>query len=138
VGIGKLDKKGVISCGLAGFALHLCDKSHCAFENSALLCCALTGQDGLTVGLTNERRGDSCLSISVYFGVDCRRCDNRIPLVEVISGPRIYQWFVPRVPPFEVQCDKCGCSRTYRDRHVIVFESPTIDNFETHPAFDNV
>jgi hypothetical protein len=78
------------------------------------------------------------LTTSVYFGVDCRRCDNRIPLVEVISGPRIYQWYVPHIPPFEVRCGECGCCRTYRYRHVIVFEAPTLAEFETHPAFENV
>jgi hypothetical protein len=30
------------------------------------------------------------LTTSVYFGVWCRRCDNRITLVEVISGPKTY------------------------------------------------
>jgi hypothetical protein len=78
------------------------------------------------------------LTTSVYFGVECRSCDNRIPLVEVISGPRIYQWFVPRLPPFEVRCEKCGISRTYHHRQVIVFEAPTIEDFEAHPAFKNV
>ena len=78
------------------------------------------------------------MTTSVYFGVECRRCDNRIPLVEVISGPRIYQWYVPRIPPFEVCCERCGTARTYRYRHVIVFEAPTLDDFETHPAFVNV
>lgn len=78
------------------------------------------------------------MTTSVYFGIDCRRCDHRIPLVEVISGPRIYQWFVPKIPPFEVRCENCGASRTYRDRHVIVFEAPTIEDLETHPAFRNV
>jgi hypothetical protein len=75
---------------------------------------------------------------SVYFGVCCRRCDNRIALVEVISGPRIYQWFVPRIPPFEVRCENCGISRTYRYRHVVVFEAPALENLETHPAFRHV
>ena len=60
------------------------------------------------------------------ISVCCRRCDNRIALVEVISGPRIYQWFVPRIPPFEVRCEKCGASLTYRYRHVIVFEAPPL------------
>ena len=78
------------------------------------------------------------MTTSVYFGIDCRRCDHRIPLVEVISGPRIYQWFVPQIPPFEVRCENCGASRTYRDRHVIVFEAPTIEDLETHAAFRNV
>ena len=75
---------------------------------------------------------------SVYFGVYCRRCDHRIALVEVISGPKIYQWFVPRIPPFEVRCESCGTSRTYRYRHVIVFEAPALENLETHPAFRHV
>lgn len=57
---------------------------------------------------------------------------------EVISGPRIYQWFVPRIPPFEVRCGKCGSCQTYRYRHVIVFEAPTFAEFEAHPAFENV
>ena len=83
-------------------------------------------------------RAEVLLSTSVYFGIDCRRCDKRIPLVEVISGPRIYQWFVPRVPPFEVRCESCGSSRIYRFRHVIVFEAPTIEDLDTHPAFRNV
>jgi hypothetical protein len=78
------------------------------------------------------------LTTSVYFGVECRRCDQRIALVEVISGPRIYQWLVPRVPPFEVDCDNCGTSRRYGYRHLIVFESPTLENFETHPAFEHI
>jgi hypothetical protein len=75
---------------------------------------------------------------SVYFGVDCRRCDHRIPLVEVISGPRVYQWFVPSIPPFEVCCKECGTSHSYRSRHVIVFEAPTVEDLECHPAFRNV
>jgi DNA-directed RNA polymerase subunit RPC12/RpoP len=78
------------------------------------------------------------LTTSVYFGIDCRRCDQRIPLVEVISGPRIYQWFVPRVRPFQVRCERCGSTRIYRFRHVIVFEAPTIEDLDTHPAFRNV
>ena len=81
---------------------------------------------------------EGLLTTSVYFGIDCRQCDHRIPLVEVISGPRVYQWFVPRLPPFEVRCVKCGACRTYRCRHVIVFEAPTVDDLETHPAFRNV
>jgi hypothetical protein len=78
------------------------------------------------------------MDTSVYFGVECRGCENRIALVEVISGPRIYQWFVPRVPPFEVRCESCGTSRTYRLRHVIVFEAPTLDYLEPHPTFHYV
>ena len=78
------------------------------------------------------------MTTSVYFGIDCRRCDQRIPLVEVISGPRIYQWFVPRAPPFQVRCESCGSTKTYRFRHVIVFEAPTIEDLDTHPAFRNV
>ena len=81
--------------------------------------------------------GEVFMDASVYFGVRCRRC-NRIALVEVTSGPRISQWFVPRIPPFEVQCEKCGTSLTYRSRHVIVFEAPTLENLDTHPAFRNV
>lgn len=79
--------------------------------------------------------GEVFVDTSVYFGVYCRCCDNRIALVEVISGPRIYQWFVPRIPPFEVRCEKCGASLTYRYRHVIVFEAPTLEDLDTHPAF---
>jgi hypothetical protein len=78
------------------------------------------------------------MSTSVYFGVDCRRCDHRIPLVEVVSGPRVYQWFVPCISPFEVYCQKCGTSHTYRARHVIVFEASTVENLQCHPAFSNV
>jgi hypothetical protein len=37
-----------------------------------------------------------------------------------------------------VHCDKCGCSSTYRYRHVIVFEAPTVEDFETHPTFEKV
>lgn len=82
--------------------------------------------------------GEVLVDTSVYFGVCCRRCDHRIALVEVISGPKIYLWFVPRVPPFEVRCENCGVAQTYRYRHVIVFEVPTLDNLETHPAFRHV
>lgn len=89
-------------------------------------------------GQTAIERAEVPLTTSVYFGIDCRRCDHRIPLVEVISGPRIYQWYVPRIPPFEVCCEKCGTARTCRSLHVIVFEAPTLDDFETHPAFANV
>src|SRR5215470_10717053 len=46
------------------------------------------------------------------FRNDYRQCDHRIPPVEVISGSRIYQWFVPHVVPFEVRCEKCGFVRT--------------------------
>jgi hypothetical protein len=69
------------------------------------------------------------LPTSVYFGVDGRQCDNRIPLVEVISGSRIYQWFRSDVSPFEVRCGMCGVSRIYRYRHVIVFGAPTYEPF---------
>jgi len=79
--------------------------------------------------------GEVVVDTSVYFGVCCRRCDTRIALVEVISGPRIYQWFVPRIPPFEVHCEHCDVVQTYRYRHIIVFEAPTLENLETHPAF---
>jgi hypothetical protein len=79
--------------------------------------------------------GEVLVDTSVYFGVCCRRCDNRIALVEVISGPRIYQWFVPRIPPFEVRCNHCGVTQTYRYRHIIVFEFPTLENLETRAAF---
>lgn len=78
------------------------------------------------------------MTTSVYFGIDCRRCDHRIPLVEVISGPRIHRWFIPCVPPFVVRCERCGESRTYRFRHLIVFEAPTVEDLQTHPAFRNV
>ena len=89
-------------------------------------------------GHTAIERAEVLLTTSVYFGIDCRRCDHRIPLVEVISGPRVYQWFVPPVPAFKVRCENCGHSRAYRHRHVIVFEAPTIEDLETHPAFRNV
>jgi len=59
-------------------------------------------------------------------------------LVEIISGPRIYRWFFRRVPPFEVRCNKWGFSRAYPYRHLIVFEAHTMENFETHWAFENV
>ena len=98
---------------------------------------AFDGPEG-TPGRGALKHAEVFLSTSVYFGVDCRRCDHRIPLVEVISGPRVYQWFVPRLPPFEVRCTNCGTSRTYRSRHVIVFAAPTIEDFETHLAFERV
>ena len=75
------------------------------------------------------------LDTCVYFGIYCRVCDNRIPLVEVISGPKVYQWFVPNIPRFQVHCDQCGVSRIYHSRHVFVFEAQTLTNFWKHPAF---
>jgi|ERR1017187_4160024 hypothetical protein len=41
------------------------------------------------------------LTYLCVFGVWCRRCDNRIALVEVTSRPKIYQWFIPRLPRFK-------------------------------------
>ena len=78
------------------------------------------------------------MDTSVYFGVDCRQCDHRIALVEVISGPRMYQWLIPHISQFEVQCPSCGTSKTYSYRHVIVFETATLKNFDAHPAFQSV
>lgn len=78
------------------------------------------------------------MTTSVYFGVTCGGCDERIRLVEVISGPRIYQWYVPQIPPFEVRCPHCGTARTYRYRHIEVFSADTIEYFQEHPAFRNV
>ena len=58
--------------------------------------------------------------------------------VEVVSGPRVYQWIVAGIPPFEVGCEKYGTSRTDRSRHLTVFEAPTVEDLECHPAFRNV
>ena len=111
-----------------------CDKSHCGPRISGLAYSAPNRLEArgrvYAIG-----RAEVLLTTSVYFGIDCQRCDHRIPLVEVISGPRLYQWFVPRVPPFEVRCESCGVSRIYRSRHVIVFEATTIEDLDTHPAF---
>jgi hypothetical protein len=79
-------------------------------------------------------RAEVLLTTSVYFGIDCGRCDHRNPLVEVISGLQDLQWFVPRVPPFEVHCGNCGASRTRRQRHVILLEAPTIEDLEDLPG----
>ena len=60
--------------------------------------------------------------------------NHRIPRVEVISGPQDLQWFSARLPPFEVHCGNCGASRTYRQRHAILFEAPTIEDIEDLPG----
>jgi hypothetical protein len=78
------------------------------------------------------------MDTSVYFGVECRGCENRIAQVEVISGPRIYQWFVPRVPPFEVRRGELRDISNLSSSARIVFEAPTLDYLETHPTFHYV
>jgi len=89
-------------------------------------------------GHTAIERAEVRLITSGYFGIDRRRCDHPIPLVEVISGPRIHQWLVPQIPDFEVHCENRGAfPRTCRRRRVTVFEAPTSEDLETHPAFRN-
>ena len=78
------------------------------------------------------------MATSVYFGVWCRECESHVPLVEVISGPRIYQWVLPCVPPFEVRCCTCNQRFRYTDADIMVFEEQTLANFAEHPVFRNV
>lgn len=75
---------------------------------------------------------------SVYFGVECRHCRKRVPLLELESGAHIACWTIPCVKPFSVACPQCQRRRDYKSRHVIVFSGPPPNrNFVAHPAFRN-
>jgi hypothetical protein len=76
---------------------------------------------------------------SVYFGIECRSCCERIPLVEVISGPHISGWGVPDVKPFRVLCTGCGREFEYKYRHLILFTGPEPGpHFTAHQQFKDV
>lgn len=76
---------------------------------------------------------------SVYFGVVCRRCGERIPLLELESGPHIAGWALPAVKPFHVVCPLCQSRQDYKARQVIVFSGPPPDrSFVVHPAFRKI
>lgn len=75
---------------------------------------------------------------SVYFGVECRTCLERVPLVELESGPHVACWTVPTVKPFSVVCPQCHYRHDYKARHVIVYSAPPPSrSFIVHPAFRN-
>jgi hypothetical protein len=76
---------------------------------------------------------------SVYFAVECTRCEELIPLVEVASGPNVASWGLPRVRPFEVMCLQCGRTREYKYRHLVLITGPPPPpDFVVHPAFKNI
>lgn len=75
----------------------------------------------------------------VYFGVDCRSCDTRIPLVELISAPHIHTWNLPPIDVFIVTCPACGVRHRYRQRDlVIVLLSVPAGNFVTNEQFERL
>jgi hypothetical protein len=81
--------------------------------------------------------GDSDrLESAVYFGVECRQCERRLPLVEVISAPHVTHWTIPKMKPFRARCDGCGAERDYGFLDVIVFPGrPPSPDFDVHPVF---
>ena len=78
------------------------------------------------------------MATSIYLDVWCRGCEKHIALAELISGPRIFQWILPRVRPFEVQCRLCTTRHKYSQPDIIVFEDEPTADFTEHPAFRNV
>lgn len=78
------------------------------------------------------------MATSAYFGVWCRACEGPIPLVEIIFGPQTYQWVLPRVAPFRVQCNSCDQSSTYTWREIAVLLSEASVQYVEHPSFRDV
>jgi hypothetical protein len=73
---------------------------------------------------------------AVYFGVECPLCERRLPLVEVISGPHVTHWTIPKVKPFVARCNACGQERPYRFVDLFVFPGPPpAPDFDVHPVF---
>lgn len=73
---------------------------------------------------------------SVYFGVECRFCGRRLPLVEVISAPHVISWQIPYVKPFRAACEQCGAEGRYAYADLIVFPGPPPQpDFDIHPVF---
>jgi hypothetical protein len=73
---------------------------------------------------------------SVYFGVQCPQCAERLPMVEVISAPHVISWHIPLVKPFRAACTKCGIQREYRYEDLFVFPGPPpATDFDMHPVF---
>lgn len=76
---------------------------------------------------------------SVYFAVECPRCEERIPLVEASADPNVSSWGLPRVKPFKVMCLQCGRTREYKFRHLVLMTGPPPSaDFNVHPAFRNI
>ena len=75
----------------------------------------------------------------IYFGVDCRNCDARIPLVEVISAPHIYSWKLPPIDIFIVTCPTCETKAPYKqlDLVMVLLDSPAT-NFVTNEQFERL
>ena len=75
----------------------------------------------------------------IYFGVDCRHCDARIPLVEVISAPHVHAWRLPPIDIFIVTCPKCRTKARYRrrDLEMVLLHSPAED-FVTDQQFERI
>src|SRR5215831_14381315 len=114
-----------------------CDKSHCGSRNSGGAY-SHSAASKSEVGAYAIGRAEVLLTASVYFGIVAGGVINASRWSKSSQVPGFYPWFVPRVPPFQVRCERCGSSRIYRFRHVIVFEAPTIEDLDTHPAFRNV
>ena len=86
-----------------------------------------------------DRCGDAVQPDFIYFGVDCRSCDVRIPVVEVISAPHIYSWRLPPIDNFLVDCPVCGTSARYRQRElVMVLLHAPAENFVTNAQFERL
>ncbi|MFB3815357.1 MAG: hypothetical protein ACE14L_14725 [Terriglobales bacterium] len=76
------------------------------------------------------------METAVYFGVECRVCGERLPLVEVISAPHVTSWEIPAVKPFRVRCDRCGSQGKYVYEDLFVFPGrPPAPDFDIHPVF---
>ena len=75
----------------------------------------------------------------IYFGVDCRKCDARIPLIEVVSAPHIHTWNLPPIDIFIVACQHCGATARYRQRNLVIvlLDSPA-ETFVPHEQFERL
>jgi hypothetical protein len=73
---------------------------------------------------------------AVYFGVACRSCGRRLPLVEVISAPHVISWDIPYVKPFRAICNGCGAEQQYVYADLFVLPGPPPQSdFDVHPVF---
>jgi len=83
--------------------------------------------------------GDTMQQDFIYFGVDCRQCDTRIPLIEVVSAPHIHTWNLPPIDIFMVSCPCCGTNARYRQRNlVIVLRDSPAECFVPHEQFERL
>lgn len=136
---------------VAGASEPGCDKSHSVRDTTASECPrsnpfgvphsirlhSLTLPPGR--GSRRWRSGDRMDDTSVYFGVQCPYCGERLPLVEVISAPHVISWRIPEVKPFRAECTKCALACEYHFEDLFVFPGPPPRaDFDVHPVFRRI